>query len=289
MATAPISCTAQPISNTQFVFRATGLDPTRTYTLWGYRDEYNYPVTPQSDGTAQITANLERSGQTRNPDTYNFGTIWSFRESGVPAGRSLCWLQRGTIANVTPNANITPSVVPTIPPFNPTHCTPGASNSGILTAFGCIQTNPGEFIGRIFGIILGLAGGIALLLIIYSGYRMVTAAGNPEALQGARETLTAAIVGLLFIIFSFVILEVIGVDVLRIPGFDTSSNTTPAPSTGIPVECRDAIYTMEHTDICGETTAQGLCDEYLRRSDTEFFSGRDLEIWNLCIAGGYIQ
>lgn len=87
------------------------------------------------------------------------------------------------------------------------------------TAFGGISTNPAEFITRIFGIILGFSGGIALLLIIFSGYQMMMSQGNPEKIQGARETLTSAIVGLLFIIFSLVILEFIGLDILRIPGF----------------------------------------------------------------------
>lgn len=83
-----------------------------------------------------------------------------------------------------------------------------------------IKTKPADFIKSIFGILLGLSGGIALLLIIASGYRLMASQGNPEKLQGAREMLTSAIVGLLFIIFSFVILQVIGVDILKIPGFN---------------------------------------------------------------------
>jgi hypothetical protein len=43
--------------------------------------------------------------------------------------------------------------------------------------------------------------------------------GNPEQVKGAREQLTAAIIGLLFIIFSLVILQIIGVNILKIPGF----------------------------------------------------------------------
>lgn len=113
------------------------------------------------------------------------------------------------------NPSISP-VPPTLPPFEVKKCSGG---NGIETGLGCISFKPGEFVSRIFGIILGIAGGVALLLIIYSGYRMIAAAGNPEGLQGARETLTAAIIGLLFIIFAFVILEVIGVNILGLPGF----------------------------------------------------------------------
>ncbi|MCL5439155.1 MAG: pilin [Patescibacteria group bacterium] len=82
-----------------------------------------------------------------------------------------------------------------------------------------IGTDPKDFIASIFGITLSLSGGIALLLIIYSGYKLMTSRGNAEKVQGAKETLTSTIVGLLFIIFSIFILELIGVNILHIPGW----------------------------------------------------------------------
>ena len=87
------------------------------------------------------------------------------------------------------------------------------------TAIGAISTDPQKIVGRIFQLVLGLSGGIALILIIISGYKFMTSGNNPESFQAAKDTLTSAIVGILFIIFSFVILQVIGVDILHIPGF----------------------------------------------------------------------
>lgn len=87
------------------------------------------------------------------------------------------------------------------------------------TAIGNINTTPGEFIKGLFGILLSLAGGVALVMIIYSGYRIMMSQGNKEGLQAARDTMTAAIVGLLFLIFSMVILQIIGVDILNLPNF----------------------------------------------------------------------
>jgi len=89
----------------------------------------------------------------------------------------------------------------------------------IDTAIGPIDTQPQAFVRRIFSLVLGLAGGIALLLIMYAGYQMMASSGNAEKITEARARLMSAIVGLLFIIFSFVILQIIGVDILRIPGF----------------------------------------------------------------------
>ncbi|OGH10761.1 MAG: hypothetical protein A3B38_03605 [Candidatus Levybacteria bacterium RIFCSPLOWO2_01_FULL_36_13] len=89
----------------------------------------------------------------------------------------------------------------------------------IFTGLGIsFPTTIGGFTSALLGVMLSLIGGIALILIIISGYRIMASQGNPEALQAAREQLTAAIVGLLFVIFSLVVLEVIGVDILKLPG-----------------------------------------------------------------------
>jgi hypothetical protein len=87
------------------------------------------------------------------------------------------------------------------------------------TAVGQISTGPWGFAKALFSVILGISGGIAIILIIISGYRLMTSRGNPEQVQVAKEQLTAAIVGLMFVIFSLVILQTIGVDILQLPGF----------------------------------------------------------------------
>lgn len=94
-----------------------------------------------------------------------------------------------------------------------------SANGTCPTALGPIPTNPEQLIATFFGIILSLAGVITLALIIFSGYRLMISQGNPEQVKNARDQLTAAIIGLLFIIFSFVILQVISFNILNIPGF----------------------------------------------------------------------
>lgn len=118
-------------------------------------------------------------------------------------------------------------------PIPPGPCSAGANVKGectkVDTGLGIsIGTDPKSLLQSIFGLILSISGGIALLLIIISGYRVLASQGNPEALKGAREQLTAAIVGLLFIILALVILQIIGVDILNIPGF----GATPSSSGG---------------------------------------------------------
>lgn len=96
---------------------------------------------------------------------------------------------------------------------NPLEC------DSIDTSIGPIAVDPIGFITRIFSIVLSIAGLGAMILIIYSGYRLLISRGDKEKIQGARETITAAVVGLLFIAFSLVILSVIAGDILKIPGF----------------------------------------------------------------------
>lgn len=91
--------------------------------------------------------------------------------------------------------------------------------AAVQTAIGTVSIEPKQFVARIFGLVLGLSAGISLILIIISGYKFMTTGGNPESFIAARDMLVSAIAGLLFIIFAFVILQIIGVDILRIPGF----------------------------------------------------------------------
>jgi hypothetical protein len=93
------------------------------------------------------------------------------------------------------------------------------SQSVCQTALGNIPTSVQALITTVFSIALSIAGIVALGLIIFSGYRLMISQGNPEQVKNAREQLTAAIIGLLFIIFSLVILRIIGFNILNIPGF----------------------------------------------------------------------
>lgn len=94
------------------------------------------------------------------------------------------------------------------------------------TAFGCIDTSFSGIISTLFSLGLGIAGTTTLFCIIYAAFIMQTSQNNPERLQKAQENITACITGLVLIIFSVFILRVIGVDLLRIPGFSASDGTT---------------------------------------------------------------
>ena len=97
----------------------------------------------------------------------------------------------------------------------------GTTNK-LNTAIGCIDiSNSTELIGFILKWAIGIGGGVAFLLILYSSFMIMTSQGIPERLKAGQELLTSAVMGLILLIFSVFILELIGISILNIPGFNT--------------------------------------------------------------------
>jgi len=92
---------------------------------------------------------------------------------------------------------------------------------GIWTALGCFSSDFSVLIrDKIFGLGISFAGMISFLCIIYAAFQIQSSQGNAEKIKKAQELLTSCIMGLIVIIFSVFILKVIGVNILRIPGFN---------------------------------------------------------------------
>lgn len=72
---------------------------------------------------------------------------------------------------------------------------------------------------------LVFSGVIAVFFIIFAGIKYITSAGDPKQVEGAKQTLTFAIVGLLVVLFSFLIINFIGyvtgADCINQFGFDS--------------------------------------------------------------------
>ena len=61
----------------------------------------------------------------------------------------------------------------------------------------------------IINIVLAVVGVIAVAFLIMGGFRYITSAGNEEVAEGAKKTITNAIIGLIVVILSYVIITVI--------------------------------------------------------------------------------
>ncbi len=72
--------------------------------------------------------------------------------------------------------------------------------------------------------LLMFVGTFALVIIIFSGYKFMNSGGDPKQLEGARNTLIYGVLGLLVVLFSFFIINIIssvtGVECIKSFGFN---------------------------------------------------------------------
>lgn len=74
------------------------------------------------------------------------------------------------------------------------------------------------FIGNIINILLGIAFLLAVLFLIIGGFWYITSAGNEETAEKGKSTAINAIIGLVVIILSYVIVNVISGLVIKSAG-----------------------------------------------------------------------
>ena len=96
----------------------------------------------------------------------------------------------------------------------------GENNKGVKTAIGCLMAgDPKQLISQLLGWGVSVGGGIAFLMIVFAGFQMTTAGGDPKKVQAAKELLVSALSGLVIIVLSVVLLNFIGVSVLGLEKF----------------------------------------------------------------------
>ncbi len=191
---------------------------------------FNLPFLDNEAGAYKACSKLAKKCQDFNKDPANRADITIQSDelieglrtgSGLQGDKCASTLDCANPLNCTNNVCGGSEEVPAPPPA-PGPCAGALDARGhcneFRSALGPLSTDPAGFIRSLFGIILSISGAIAILLIIRAGYKIMSSEGKPEGVQEGRERLISAVVGLLFIIFSLVFLQVIGFDILRIPG-----------------------------------------------------------------------
>jgi len=130
------------------------------------------------------------------------------------AGLRQCFcLESGTIEYYQGMGQSSSTITSTTHIYDPT-----CDGNGISTAFGCIPYDPSGFAAKFIQILFGIGGGIAFLLMVYGFILVATSSGDEKKLQGAKETITSAITGLLISIFALFLFRLIAINILKIPG-----------------------------------------------------------------------
>lgn len=83
---------------------------------------------------------------------------------------------------------------------------PSGNFSG-LASLGA--SNFGKIVGNVVTIAFVLAALIALAFLIYGGVKWITSGGDKAAVEGARNTIVAAVIGLVVVFLSYFILNLI--------------------------------------------------------------------------------
>lgn len=102
------------------------------------------------------------------------------------------------------------------PPINPVEgkTQENGQDIGSLKLPGAKSDNQGKylqetFLPKITSLIIGSAGGMAMLFVIIGGIQILTAYGNDEKIATAKKTITWALAGLLISILAYSIVQII--------------------------------------------------------------------------------
>jgi len=165
--------------------------------------QYNTPNTAY----AYVTTSYPNTGRKQ-------ATIRVTDPSGASATNS-CYIDV-VAASAIPSVTPTPTHSPSSPTNTPT---PPAGSTPATGLCGIGATDAATFASKLLGCGISLVGGTAMLFIIYGGFLLVLAAGDPSRIRKGKEYVTYAVVGLVVAVLALVILQVIGLDVLHLPGF----------------------------------------------------------------------
>lgn len=68
----------------------------------------------------------------------------------------------------------------------------------------------GDLISAIIPYIFGVSGIILLLMIVFSGFQILTSAGDPKAMEAGQKRLVNAIIGFIIVFLSYWIVKFVG-------------------------------------------------------------------------------
>ncbi len=93
----------------------------------------------------------------------------------------------------------------------------GPTGSGITIGLG-MDLN--QLISWFYYFIVGISGFAAFVMLVWGGFDWLTSAGSPSKITEAKDKISSALIGLLLILASFLILQVINPELttLNLPG-----------------------------------------------------------------------
>jgi hypothetical protein len=79
----------------------------------------------------------------------------------------------------------------------------GGYQSAIQTNLGLGNSDPRDMAANVVNIMLGFLGIIAVLIILFGGFKWMTAAGNEDKVSEAKKMIGAGVIGLIIVLAAF--------------------------------------------------------------------------------------
>ncbi len=75
--------------------------------------------------------------------------------------------------------------------------------------FGDMPTDLGGIIARIVSVIFAIIGVVAVFVIIYAGFMLMTSAGDPGKVKKGKDTILWGVIGLIVSILAYAIINAV--------------------------------------------------------------------------------
>lgn len=97
------------------------------------------------------------------------------------------------------------------------YCIPATkAQTAITVGDNSVFGNLGDYIKNIYIYLISIGGLIAAILVIKGGFEYVTSTGNSQRVEGAKETIRNALIGLALLLGSYTLLYTINPDLLKL-------------------------------------------------------------------------
>jgi len=89
--------------------------------------------------------------------------------------------------------------------MNAPGCTTTIGSYTDVPSLGCLANT----VSNIINYALGILGAVTLLMLMWGAVKFVISSGDPKAIQSAQKTMTYAVIGAVFVLGSFILVNVV--------------------------------------------------------------------------------
>lgn len=79
----------------------------------------------------------------------------------------------------------------------------GGTQTDVEEALGLGNEDPRKIVSSVVSVLLGFLGILAVLIILFAGFKWMTAGGNDDNISSAKSMMTAGVIGLVIVLASF--------------------------------------------------------------------------------------